>query len=449
MIDDQAERAEAARALAAEILDQPVASAQPLTGGASRETFAIGSASERFILRVDRGSTLGNVTLRTEQLVMAAASEHGVPVPAVRGSGHSDELGDYLLMAFVPGETIPRKILRGVNSEPGPQAAASQLGAVLAKIHRTPVNDFELRAHNDPIHALQAYGDPTRPLAPGLALGLRWLELNRPEPSGHGLVHADFRLGNLIINDGGIAAVLDWELAHLGDPAEDLGWLCAKVWRFGSELAAGGLASREDMLTAYEREAGWRPSPALLHWWELYATVKWGLICGMQAARFLDGAETSVELAAIGRRTAEQEWDVLLALGATDREPSGADSLDGSRADPTEASFGTPSADDLLRAIGLYLDEDVLPLGGQVGFHARVASNVVDIVRRQLQIQAAGNTDYRAGLDRLGVRDEAALAIGIASGRFDQRFEEVSRAIGSMVRTRLAAANPAYLNRPW
>jgi aminoglycoside phosphotransferase (APT) family kinase protein len=143
---------------------------------------------------------------------------------------------------------------------------------------------------------------------------LRWLDAHRPPPHGPAIVHGDFRLGNLVVGRDGLAAALDWELAHRGDPAEDLGWLCVKAWRFGASAPVAGLGDHDELLQAYEGAGGAHIDRATLHWWETLGTLKWGVICIMQARRHLSGAERSVELATIGRRVCENEWDVLDCL---------------------------------------------------------------------------------------------------------------------------------------
>ncbi len=127
------------------------------------------------------------------------------------------------------------------------------------------------------------------------------------------LVHGDFRMGNLIVDDSGLAAVLDWELTHIGEAYEDLAWLCIRAWRFGAPetLGAGGLGSVEAFLRAYEEASGTAVDREAFRWWLTVATLRWGVICRHQAERHLSGETRSVELAAIGRRVSETEWDLL------------------------------------------------------------------------------------------------------------------------------------------
>jgi aminoglycoside phosphotransferase (APT) family kinase protein len=375
---------------------------------------------------------------------MTAAARAAVRVPEVVATGELDGR-PYLLMARVDGETIPRRILRDpAVARPG---LAAELGGLLARLHAVPLAGVpSVPAGGEPLAGLhRAYLTGGRVPPPGLALGLRRLADAPPEPAGAALVHGDFRLGNLMLGPDGVRAVLDWELVHTGDPVEDLGWLCAKVWRFGSPHPAGGVGTREELLDGYAAVAGWRPSAEQLAWWELYATVRWGLMCGVMADRHLSGAEPSVEFAAIGRRAAEQEFDVLLALG-----------LDAPDAAPPEEPapdapdlFGRPTADELLGAVAHFLAADVQPgTAGRISFHARVAGNVLAAVRRELRLGPAADARHRARLSALDCADDDALSAAIADGRLDDRRDEVADAVRAAVRDRLRVANPRHLAAP-
>jgi hypothetical protein len=202
------------------------------------------------------------------------------------------------------------------------------------------------------------------------------------------LVHGDFRLGNLIVGPEGLRAVIDWERVHVGNPAEDLGWLCVKAWRFGAAAPVAGLGSREELLTAYLAAGGAHLSLDELRWWEMLGTLRWGAICLAQAQAHLSGAHRSVELAAIGRRVCEQEWDLLLMLApdaaaeaaARRPRPEGAPR-------PAPAPYGRPTASELLDAVREFLTDQVMPAtSGQLAFHARVAANALGIVARELEL---------------------------------------------------------------
>jgi aminoglycoside phosphotransferase (APT) family kinase protein len=214
----------------------------------------------------------------------------------------------------VEGETIPRRILRDPALADVRPRLAGQCGEVLAAIHRIPVARVPQLEQADQLEAWQAVLDSIGEPHPALEFALRWLTRNRPPAHRSVVVHGDFRNGNLVVGADGLVAVLDWELAHLGDPLEDLGWLCVKSWRFGSALRVGGFGTVDDLVEAYEEASGRSVDRAALAWWETLGTLKWGIMCIMQAATHLSGAVRSVELAAIGRRVCEVEHDLLLLL---------------------------------------------------------------------------------------------------------------------------------------
>ena len=147
---------------------------------------------------------------------------------------------------------------------------------------------------------------------PVFDLAFRWLAGNVPESGVARLVHGDFRVGNVMVDQRGLAAVLDWELAHIGDPMEDLGWLCGRSWRYGrDELTCGGVGRREDLVRAYEAASGQSIDPNALRFWEVFGNLRWGVFTLVQVRPFLDGQSPSIELATIGRRAAETEWELL------------------------------------------------------------------------------------------------------------------------------------------
>jgi aminoglycoside phosphotransferase (APT) family kinase protein len=155
---------------------------------------------------------------------------------------------------------------------------------------------------------LDTLGEPH----PVFELALRWLRSRAGASRVATLVHGDFRVGNVIVGPEGLRAVLDWELAHVGDPAEDLGWFCVRAWRFGNDdRAAGGLGSRDELLEAYLAAGGAPLQHGELRFWEVYGTLRWGIMCLLQASFHLSGVTRSVELAAIGRRACEMEWALL------------------------------------------------------------------------------------------------------------------------------------------
>jgi aminoglycoside phosphotransferase (APT) family kinase protein len=292
-----------------------------MPGGASRETWSFtahgpAQASRRLVLRRDPvgGAHSG---LALEALLLRAAGRAGVPVPAVVASGEDlDALGARsLIVEFVEGETIPRRILRDDSLAAARAVMAGQCGTILAALHRIPPAEIPGLPSGDPLDQLRELSDRLGQPHPTFELAFRWLDDHRPAPSSTTVVHGDFRNSNLIVGPEGVRAVLDWELAHIGDPVEDLGWLCVKAWRFGAALPVGGFGTREQLLDAYERAAGRTVDVATLRWWQVLGTLRWGIICLVQAVTHTSGALRSVELAAIGRRVCEVEWDLLELLG--------------------------------------------------------------------------------------------------------------------------------------
>jgi aminoglycoside phosphotransferase (APT) family kinase protein len=230
----------------------------------------------------------------------------------------NDELGTGFIMSRVEGETIPRKILRDAQFAQARPRLARQLGGVLARIHGLNLSRLpDLRgmtAAKEIVELERDYRSFEWP-RPVFELALRWLRDHDPGPSAEvTLVHGDFRHGNLIIGPDGVRAVLDWELAHTGDPMEDLGWICVNSWRFGEiDKPVGGFGSREELFAGYEA-SGRRVDPERVTFWEVMGTLRWGVMCCGMMQRFRIGPEHSVERAMIGRRSSETEIDLLRLL---------------------------------------------------------------------------------------------------------------------------------------
>jgi len=301
-----------------------------LSGGASRETYAFDAVTAAsdvvpLVLRRDPGAgTVGNGMDRGgEAALLTAAASAGVPVPDVRlVLGASDGLGDGFVMDRIDGETIARKILRDDDFAAARPRMAAQCGEIAARVHAIDLDavpNLVRPVDDDPTHTqleqyrqyLDAFAEPH----PTFELGLRWLSERVPEPARLTVVHGDFRNGNFIVGPDGIRSVLDWELAHIGDPIEDLGWLCVKAWRFGVvDHPVGGFGSYDDLVGAYEAATGAPVDRDALRFWEAFGTLKWGVMCIIQAFTHLNGLVRSVELATIGRRVCENEHDLLSLL---------------------------------------------------------------------------------------------------------------------------------------
>jgi aminoglycoside phosphotransferase (APT) family kinase protein len=251
--------------------------------------------------------------MELEAASQRAAAAAGMPVPAVFGaSDDTSALGyGYLISARVPGETIPRRILRSATPDARLRLLA-QCATALAALHAADPDSVPGLPVHDPLVLWPEWMDALGQPSAVFEVALRWLRNHRPAPQRAAIVHGDFRLGNLMVDESGLAAVLDWELVHRGDPLEDLGWFCVRAWRFGEDgRPAGGLGSIEEFVAGYERATGTWVDRDALRWWQVLGTLRWGVLCQYQAHRHLSGQARSVELAAIGRRAAENEWDLL------------------------------------------------------------------------------------------------------------------------------------------
>jgi aminoglycoside phosphotransferase (APT) family kinase protein len=419
-----------------------------LTGGASRATWAFdavrGTDPRQLILRVGPPDEI-HAGMELEAAALTRASAAGAPVPRVLAATNSTApLGNpFLVCDFVAGETIVRRIQRAID-DASRADLVTQCATALAAIHRADPTGIGLTS-SDPLDDWHAQLDEMGDTTATFEWVFRWLAYNRPAESATVLVHGDFRMGNLIIDTTGqparLAAVLDWELTHTGEIYEDLAWFCIRAWRFGASesLGAGGLGSIEDLLVAYETASGTSLDRAAMHWWRVLSTLRWGVICRYQAERHLSGQTRSVELAAIGRRVAETEFD-LLAL------------LDGHRASSARPVALTatmpavikrdlhnrPTAAELVAAVAEFLEGDVHEnTSGAVNFHARVAANVLRTVEREL-------LDDRGAPELLGFPDEASLAAAIRRGDLDERGAEVLPTLRGLVLHRLAVSHPGY-----
>jgi aminoglycoside phosphotransferase (APT) family kinase protein len=295
-----------------------------VSGGASRETwlfdaFRPGGSRYELVLRRDPGSYAGATDRATEYALLTATAAAGVAVPRpLLLLDRDDGLGTGFVMDRIAGETIPRRILRDDEYETARPLMARQCGEIAAAIHATPVESLpELPVLGAAAQVAQfrdlldALGEPH----PALELGLRWLEERLPPAATPRLVHGDYRNGNFIVGPDGVRCVLDWELSHLGDPLEDLGWLCVRSWRFGvDDRVVGGFGDLDALLDGYRAAGGAAVDSDAVHYWMTFGTMKWGAMTVMQTFAHLQGAVRSVELATLGRRVVEMEWDLLDAI---------------------------------------------------------------------------------------------------------------------------------------
>lgn len=331
------EPTEMAERLAAFIRDQGrfanvrIENLKRMPGGASREIWSFDAAirnggaenKRALVLRRDPAAHKIDTSRRHEFAVLRAAYEEGVPVPEVMWLSDDPAIlgAAFFIMERIEGETLARRLLRDEVYADARKAMPAQLASILAQIHRIDVAKHKLdflaqSGDNAARSEVQRYQEIFRNLAlephPAFELAFRYLLERVPATPRQTLVHGDYRIGNVVFGPEGVRSILDWELAHLGDPMEDLGWICVRAWRFGEDTKPmGGLGSREEFFRAYEKASGGPVDRQAVRFWEVFGNLRWGIITIGQARTHLDGLVRSVELASLGRRTAETELELL------------------------------------------------------------------------------------------------------------------------------------------
>lgn len=377
-----------------------------LSGGANQETYrltiATADGERRLCLRRAAGGVGHQQTqapgLATEALLMKVARAGGVPEPEVlHVLAPDDELGEGFLMEWLDGETLGARIVRAPEFDEVRKRLARQCGEVLARIHAIDVDAAGLRERLERVTPAefvrqkwlryQSFDVPQ----PMIDYTARWLLAHLPTDERCTLVHNDFRNGNLMIDASGIRAVLDWEIAHLGSPLRDLGWLCTNSWRFGvSDKPVGGFGDYDDLIAGYEAVSGQRVDRAALRFWEVFGSYWWAIECLGMAEHYRNGPDKTVERPAIGRRSSECQIDCVNLLIPGPVEPMAA---------TPDEDTDMPSIDELLISVRDFLQRDVMmSTQGRTQFLARVAGNSVELVRRE---RAMGEAHRRAEHARL------------------------------------------------
>jgi aminoglycoside phosphotransferase (APT) family kinase protein len=390
-----------------------------LTGGASRETWSFTANGGELILRRDPpGRPSSADVMRREADVMRACTRAGLRAPEVLLDDDGTRLGtNGLVMRRVPGETIARRILRDHEYVHARSVLVRQLAEFLAGLHAIDPAAVPGAEAPDALAVWQKY-QRLEQRSTVFDRAHEWLLAHRPRHTTDALIHGDLRMGNVIVDTDGLAAVIDWELVHRGDPHEDLAWLCLKAWRFGEPLEVGGLGAIDELVAAYEAAGGRTVDRTRLHWWLVAKTFTWGVGCMLQAEIHLSGRVRSVDLAAVGRRAAEQEWDLIELLAPEACAAARSAPPPPQRSDDDDR-FGRPTARELLDTVREFLTEQVATSADRgLAYEGRVAANVLAIVERELA---------QAPVDR-GGDDWQTLALG--------------------VRDRLAVASPKHLSLP-
>jgi aminoglycoside phosphotransferase (APT) family kinase protein len=427
---------------------------QKLTAGASQETFRIlvstDDGERRFALRRSlptlQGGTPGQVGLDTEARLLQLAATANIPVPGViHVLTESDGLGEGFLMTWLEGETLGQRIVKSAELADIRPQLARQCGEVLARLHAIEIDaDMQGRLPTVSPAALvrdtwEWYQSLEVP-APMIDFAARWLLENLPAESRQTLVHGDFRNGNLMIDKSGIHAVLDWELAQIGDPVRDLGWLCVNSWRFGNAgLPVGGFGTIEDLLAGYEAVSGIAISEEDLRFWQVFGSFWWSTTTLGMAASWRSGDTPSLERPVIGRRSSEAQMDCVNLLIPGDLElPEAIDPGHGTQ---------LPMPAELLEGVRTFLKEEVaVNANAHFSFLARVAANSLGIAQREFL--------YGPGLARA---EHERLRAMLGDGELDRLRWQLAKELrgglaldspGLTQHLRLTVAGQLYIDQP-
>lgn len=358
-----------------------------LSGGANMQSWRFEVGKEAFVLR--RAPSAEWVASRAldmakEAAVIRAARAGGVPAPEVVAELEpADAIGLGFIMRCVPGSPDPETALSS------PPTLLGEIAAAMARVHALDPAGLSFLPALEPaagVEALAAQFSETGGDRPPIALGLAWLRANLPPPAPLAVLHGDLRIGNIMVEGGRLSALLDWELAHLGDPHEDLAFGCMTVWRFGRLDKRGfGLGQIEDLARAYQAAGGTVFDAARFRFWLVYRTVWWALSSLSMGKGWRGGADRSLERVVVARRAAEQDLDLLLLLETEAPEAERARPLLPSQPPPAVGE-GEPSAAEILTAVSEWLASTVKPhmAPGRERFELAVAQNALGIVRREL-----------------------------------------------------------------
>ena len=407
----------------------------PLSGGAGRcQMWTLSAAGRPLVFRRHAEGHDRSVVREREWSALRLAHRAGVPVPEPIARTPTG-----LVMQRVPGEARPHRLLHDDLFGGTRRVLVAQVARAAVQLHTLPVPEdlpsgFPL-AHGGVTSArtpaaqavadLETVLDGVQEAHPVVELGLRWLRLNLPEPAPCSIVHGDLRLSNLIADKDGLRALVDWELVHCGDGAEDLGWMCIRSWRFGrDDLPALGCGTREQLLTEYAEAGGRRIGLEELRWWEVCGNARWAAICLLQPRMHLEGLPPPLERAMVGRRACEAEWD-LLQLLADGRPPPPA----------ARAGQDAPDASKLLGLVAAYLREELRPaVPTEHAFRLLVAANACSVVARELTADFAP----------VGLEHGDGLAAELRTGAHDDRLDELIDPLRATTLGRLGVAHPGW-----
>ena len=425
-----------------------------ITGGANMEMWSFTCADNDYVLRRYRGgvkpdSFVREFDVESEARLIDFAHSAGVTAPEVVDLLQpDDELGLGFVMAKANGVALPQKLFKDPKYANALEDVTDSFGRELALLHASdpaPVTNLLVSlSPADCLARMREDFENSQFKNPVLGTAMHWLEQNLPEADDDLVVlHGDFRMGNVLIDESGLSAVLDWELAHLGYVEEDLAWICMPSWRFGRyHLEAGGVGTREDLFASYERHSDRKVDRQRFEWYLIYSSLKWGLMTAMMARMWRAGEDKNLERILIGTRISEVEADLLLLL-------EGVASIGN---DPA-IEFGVPalaaiSGDvaprELMDAVGFYLSEKIVPTQtGADRFHALIAANALSIANRSAKFGPMFEAASSGRLEGLG-HSEATLFDALRAGRVDWREPQILSHMRYLCLERLSLHQPKY-----
>ena len=433
--------------------------AERLSGGASQETYCLRITTEQgdrqlAMRRAPGGEhvepTPGHPGLDVEARLMQAARLAGVPEPEVyHVFSPADGLGDGFIMEWLDGITLGARVVRAPELDEIRPQLAFHCGEILARIHAIDVEATGL-AHSleqvSPADYIEQTWERYRAFdtaQPMIDYAACWLRERAGESYAPSLVHNDFRNGNIMFAPEGIVAVLDWELAHIGDPMRDLGWICTNSWRFGrADLPVGGFGRYESLFEGYEKVSGVKVDPERVRFWEVFGSFWWAIGCLGMVEHYRTGPDQTVERPAIGRRSSECQVDcvnLLIPGPVSVAEPQPGNSTD------------MPSVQELLVSVRDFLRGDVMAATeGRVNFLSRVGSNSLDIVLRELDMGASARAAEHARLQKLLERSGSleelrwVLVNQLRSGALELGTPELQTHLRETVVSQVAIDQPKY-----
>lgn len=435
-------------------LGAPIDNLHRLTAGASMESWAFEAGGEALILRrapggAETNTGIGGIPLATEAALIEAARANGVTAPKVQHIFPPDSpIGAAYVMTRLPGDALPQRLFKQPALALVLEELPNRLAQEMAAIHAIPLaalpDGLPTAGAAELIESYHAAYTTIGEHRPVYDLAFHWLRKKCPEAFiPPVLVHGDFRMGNLLIDGGGLTAVLDWEIAHLGDPHQDLAYICAPSWRFGRrDKAVGGIGDIEPFLSAYEAASGRTIDRNRFRFWRALTTLFWGSACMTMLGDWRGSTERTIERAAIGRRISEVEVDLLLLLAEIE-------DVKGKPLPPVtiplrDEPTGQTSLAEMITAVAEWNETEVTPRSkGRDRFQSRIAANLLAQLSREAQMGRDFAFARRARLKALRLTPDA-LSEGLTDGSLDWREPALFDHLRLSIMERLLIDQPTY-----